>query len=112
MYRSLLVPLDGSPFGEQALPLALGIARRAGASVELVNVAAPLPLVSPEAPLVLDADLEAQVLSYRRGYLGPHRPGNARAARPGPSRPGQRGRQGGARRSGARADSPPSPRLK
>jgi nucleotide-binding universal stress UspA family protein len=69
MFHSLLVPLDGSPFGEQALPLALSIARRAGASLELVNVAAPLPLIGPEAPLVLDADLDAQVLSYRRGYL-------------------------------------------
>ena len=27
-YRSVLVPLDGSPFGEHALPLALGIAHR------------------------------------------------------------------------------------
>ena len=29
MYRSLLVPLDGSAYAEQALPLALSIARRA-----------------------------------------------------------------------------------
>jgi hypothetical protein len=28
MYRTILVPLDGSEFGEQALPLALGIARQ------------------------------------------------------------------------------------
>lgn len=37
-FRSLLVPLDGSAFGEHALPLALGIARRAGASVRLAHV--------------------------------------------------------------------------
>lgn len=37
-YRSLLVPLDGSAFAEQALPLALGIARRAGADLRLVHV--------------------------------------------------------------------------
>jgi nucleotide-binding universal stress UspA family protein len=42
MYRSLLVPLDGSPFGEQALPLALGIARQAAAALELAHVIAPL----------------------------------------------------------------------
>lgn len=37
-YRSLLVPVDGDPFGEHALPLALGIARRAGAEVQVVHV--------------------------------------------------------------------------
>jgi nucleotide-binding universal stress UspA family protein len=38
MYRTILVPLDGSAFGEHALPLALTIARRSAASVELVHV--------------------------------------------------------------------------
>jgi nucleotide-binding universal stress UspA family protein len=38
MFRSLFVPLDGSPFAEQALPWALSIARRAGASLHLVRV--------------------------------------------------------------------------
>jgi nucleotide-binding universal stress UspA family protein len=38
MYHSILVPLDGSQFAEQALPLALNIANRAGASLELVRV--------------------------------------------------------------------------
>ncbi|MGA2035371.1 MAG: universal stress protein [Thermoguttaceae bacterium] len=38
MYHSILVPLDGSPFAEQALPLALTIANRAGASLEVVRV--------------------------------------------------------------------------
>ena len=38
MYRSLLVPLDRSLFAEQALPLALNIARRAGARLDLVAV--------------------------------------------------------------------------
>jgi nucleotide-binding universal stress UspA family protein len=36
--RSLLVPLDGTPFGEYALPLAAGIARRAGAELRVVHV--------------------------------------------------------------------------
>ncbi len=31
MYRSILVPLDGSAFAEAAIPLALSIADRAGA---------------------------------------------------------------------------------
>jgi nucleotide-binding universal stress UspA family protein len=38
MYRNILVPLDGSTLGEQALPHALGIARRAGATLHLVHV--------------------------------------------------------------------------
>jgi nucleotide-binding universal stress UspA family protein len=38
MYRSLLVPLDGSAFAEQALPVALTIARRAGAELQVVTV--------------------------------------------------------------------------
>ncbi len=38
MYRSLLVPLDGSAFGEHALPLALSLARRLGAALRVVHV--------------------------------------------------------------------------
>jgi nucleotide-binding universal stress UspA family protein len=38
MYSSLLVPLDRSALAEQALPLALSIARRANAWVDLVEV--------------------------------------------------------------------------
>src|SRR5690349_8615509 len=36
--RSLVVPLDGSPFGERALPLALEVARRAAAELRIVHV--------------------------------------------------------------------------
>jgi nucleotide-binding universal stress UspA family protein len=38
MLRSILVPLDGSEFAEKAIPLALSIADRAGASLELLRV--------------------------------------------------------------------------
>jgi nucleotide-binding universal stress UspA family protein len=38
MYHSILVPLDGSPFAEEALPLAISIANRAGASLEVMQV--------------------------------------------------------------------------
>ncbi len=38
MIRTILVPLDGSTFGEHALPVALSIARRARASLSLVRV--------------------------------------------------------------------------
>jgi len=38
MIRSILVPLDGSTFGEHALPMAASLARRAGATLHLVHV--------------------------------------------------------------------------
>ena len=38
MFHSLIVPLDGSPFAEHALPLAMTIARRAEASLQVVQV--------------------------------------------------------------------------
>lgn len=41
MYRSLLVPLDGSEFGEHALPLALGLARRLRAALQVIHVHVP-----------------------------------------------------------------------
>ena len=47
MHAPIIVPLDGSPFGEQAIPTALGLARRLGAPVELVLVQEPI--VGPES---------------------------------------------------------------
>ncbi|HEX6963176.1 MAG TPA: universal stress protein [Lacipirellula sp.] len=41
MYRSILVPLDGSAAAEHALPMALGLARRFGAELNLVTVHVP-----------------------------------------------------------------------
>jgi nucleotide-binding universal stress UspA family protein len=38
MIRRILVPLDGSEFGEQALPWAIAIARRSGARLELTHI--------------------------------------------------------------------------
>lgn len=42
MYRTLMVPLDGSSFGEHALLPALGIARRAAAAIDLVHICTQL----------------------------------------------------------------------
>lgn len=41
MYRTILVPLDGSKLAEQALPLALAVARRADADLHLARVHRP-----------------------------------------------------------------------
>jgi nucleotide-binding universal stress UspA family protein len=41
MYQRIMVPLDGSPFSERALPLAVALAHRSGAELRLVHVLAP-----------------------------------------------------------------------
>jgi nucleotide-binding universal stress UspA family protein len=66
MYRTILVPLDGSAFGEQALPVALGIARRAGATVRLAHVhVVEQPAYINEPATSGDAgDLQAQAAEH------------------------------------------------
>jgi len=41
MQQTVLVPLDGSPFAEQALPTAVALARRLGADLDLLMVVTP-----------------------------------------------------------------------
>jgi nucleotide-binding universal stress UspA family protein len=69
MYRSILVPLDGSTFSEHALPLAREVARRTGASLQLLHVIPPFPVLDAGAPLLADADLMAQFQAQARAYL-------------------------------------------
>lgn len=38
MFRAIIVPLDGSSFGEYALPYAVAVARRTGSTLKLVHV--------------------------------------------------------------------------
>ncbi len=61
MYRTLLVPIDGSPFSAQALPVAAAIAQRTKATVHLVLVHDPsnfIPFVAGEiAVSIYDAEL-------------------------------------------------------
>ena len=42
-FRRLLVPLDGSPLAEEAIPVACALARRAGGMVHLTSVQLPVP---------------------------------------------------------------------
>jgi nucleotide-binding universal stress UspA family protein len=60
MYRSILVPLDRSSFAEQALPLALSVARRANARLELVEVHISIGFEFPE----LDTERKQQEECY------------------------------------------------
>ena len=52
-FRSILVPLDGHTFAEQALPVGRSLARRSGATLHLVTVQPPFN------PLVFASDVAA-----------------------------------------------------
>ena len=68
MIRTILVPLDGSVFGEHALPAALTLARKANARVHLVH--AHQRYDSPYAEMqVFNETLDEQMLRQERAYL-------------------------------------------
>jgi nucleotide-binding universal stress UspA family protein len=70
MYRSLLVPLDRSSFAEQALPLALSIARRANARLDLVEVHALYALEDAAASWVpFDVERDGERKQQEQLYL-------------------------------------------
>lgn len=69
MYHTLLVLLDGSEFGEQALPLALSIARRAGATLHLAHVHSP-ETIFPGVPAAGDElGIDSNIQARERNYL-------------------------------------------
>ncbi len=67
MIHSILVPLDGSEFAEHALPAALALARRTGASLHLAQVHVPLPDV--EGAGLLSPEVDQRVRDAERAYL-------------------------------------------
>jgi nucleotide-binding universal stress UspA family protein len=72
MFKSILVPLDGSPFGEHALPLALSIARRSGAALRLVRVLPRLVDVffwTPPPGDPMEVQLREQHLADAQAYM-------------------------------------------
>jgi nucleotide-binding universal stress UspA family protein len=64
MFRTIVVPLDGSPLAENALPLAISIARRANGSLRLVRVHAPHAALRHGKPCA-----NADVAHQERAYL-------------------------------------------
>jgi nucleotide-binding universal stress UspA family protein len=66
MPGQILVPLDGSSFGEQALPLALAVARRAQGEVHLVKVHVPPP---PPTKGVFDGRVDGAATETETRYL-------------------------------------------
>jgi nucleotide-binding universal stress UspA family protein len=69
MYRSLLVPLDGSDFGEHALPLALGLARRLWTALQVVRVHVPVWGVYGEFGGLYDETVDRALRERDREYL-------------------------------------------
>lgn len=75
MIRSILVPLDGSRFAETAIPVAVRLARAAGATLSLVMVHEPAMAVVPAADVPVpvapdDAEIRAQAVAYLREQAG------------------------------------------
>ncbi len=68
MIRNILVPLDGSSFGEQAMPWALTIARRSKAQVHLLHVHRSLEATYAELQ-VFDTTLDQQLRAREQAYL-------------------------------------------
>ncbi len=66
MYHNILVPLDGSTFGEHALPLAVDLARKSGATLHLTHVLLPLATVYAEAPPFVSSTVEVQLLEQQK----------------------------------------------
>lgn len=69
MYKSLLVPLDGSTFAEHALPVAQAIARRSGARLVLVSVSTPLAEAYVEGMYFSTSDLQEELTARHQEYL-------------------------------------------
>ena len=65
MYRTILVPLDGSPFSEQALPLATRLAQAVGARLILLEATRCMGEPGPQTNT-----LQARMTDHARQYLG------------------------------------------
>jgi nucleotide-binding universal stress UspA family protein len=69
MFRSILVPVDGSPLAETALPLASGLAHAAGANLRLALVHAVPPPPPDPAAVSAFASVEIAGRQSERRYL-------------------------------------------
>ena len=67
--RTILLPLDGSPFAERALPLAMTLARRSGGGLRLALVHQVPPPPSTQDAVGVYVDIERAVRKAERGYL-------------------------------------------
>jgi nucleotide-binding universal stress UspA family protein len=82
MFRSILVPLDGSTFGEHALPAAATLASRAGARLTLAHVHEPVAMLYGEGAMLLHDELDAHSRQQKQAYLEEVRARMGQAAPP------------------------------
>jgi nucleotide-binding universal stress UspA family protein len=71
MVKTILIPLDGSDFAEEALPLGRVLAAKAGAEVHLVHVVLPEPDVDFKTPQE-DLEWRERVRDGAERYLSAH----------------------------------------
>ena len=69
MYDTILVPLDGSPFAEQVLPLAANVARRSGMTLELVKVHRTHPVGYAQDTMLAALDVAERGRALSADYL-------------------------------------------
>jgi nucleotide-binding universal stress UspA family protein len=71
MYQRLMVPLDGSPLSEAALPAACALAQQSGAAIRLAHVHMPDALnpIYVEGLPVIDQQLHSLARDHERAYL-------------------------------------------
>ncbi len=68
--QTILVPLDGSPFGEHALPMALALARRGDMQIALAHVHHLFaPSLAPTGAPVVDPRVDALFREEEAAYL-------------------------------------------
>jgi nucleotide-binding universal stress UspA family protein len=70
MIHTIVVPLDGSNFGEHAIPFALSVARQTDANLRLVHVHAyPQPLYTSDGVAIFDAATDEHNRVMQLAYL-------------------------------------------
>src|SRR5438270_231085 len=69
MIHNILVPLDGTAFGEHALPLALALALKAKAAIRVAHVHIPAAPLYNGMELDSDLTLESLVWEQEAAYL-------------------------------------------
>jgi len=68
-FRTLLVPLDGTSFSEHAIPRALALARRCGATIRLVHVHSLLDSIDDTYRLHHENAFSERFLHQKQAYL-------------------------------------------
>lgn len=69
MFHTILVPLDGSEFGDYAVPTARAIAERAGAALHLALVHVPVYSAYVEGTAIIDPELDQASRANDHAYL-------------------------------------------